>query len=74
MQRIYLSYFCLFAAVCCSLFIRSASAQSSGNPDYKAYQNYDFVPATKSCSRTISVPIKMANFLPIGSSRRGRQL
>ena len=47
MQRIYLAGFGLFAAVCCSLCIRSAYAQSSGDQDYKAYQNYDFVPGDK---------------------------
>jgi outer membrane protein OmpA-like peptidoglycan-associated protein len=42
-----LAGFGLFAAVCCSFRVRSAYAQSSGDQDYKAYQNYDFVPGDK---------------------------
>ncbi|HEY7387409.1 MAG TPA: OmpA family protein [Bryobacteraceae bacterium] len=47
MYRISSAVFGLLGAICCGWCIRTASAQSSGNPDYKAYQNYDFVPGDK---------------------------
>jgi outer membrane protein OmpA-like peptidoglycan-associated protein len=47
MQKIHLAVLGLFATFCCSSLIRFASAQSSGDQNYKAYQNYDFVPGDK---------------------------